>query len=167
MDPLTALADWADFFAAQVASSAALAGLLFVGVSLNLKTILSASFLPLRALLALALLIGILAVSSLMLMPGQTTTMVAAEVLIVGGVMWLGGTYIERRGWRAVREGGSRATYAANALLLQFATLPYLVAATLLFAGNDSGLYWLAAAVILSTIKAVVDAWVLLVEINR
>jgi modulator of FtsH protease len=167
MDSLTALADWAGFFTAQIGSSAALAGLLFVGVSLNLKVILSASFLPLRALLALALLIGILVVSSLMMMPGQTRVAVAVEVLAVGVVAWVGGSLIEIRGWRHAADGGSRTTYVANALLLQFATVPYLVAAALLFAGNDAGLYWLAAAVILSTIKAVADAWVLLVEINR
>jgi modulator of FtsH protease len=167
MEALTALADWADFFAAQVASSAALAGLLFVGISLNLKTILSAPFLPLRALLALALLIGILVVASLMMMPGQTRIAVAVEVLAVGVVAWGGGSFVEVRGWRSIGQGGSWATYSANALLLQLATVPYLVAAALLFAGNDAGLYWLAAAVILSTIKAVVDAWVLLVEINR
>jgi hypothetical protein len=167
MDPLTALADWADFFAAQVGSSAALAGLIFVGVSLNLGKILSAPFLPRRAFLALALLIGIVVVASLMMIPGQTRVVVAVEVFAVGMLAWVGGSFVEIRGWRHAADGGSRTTYVANALLLQFATVPYLVAAVLVFAGDDTGLYWLAAAVILSTIKAVADAWVLLVEINR
>jgi hypothetical protein len=33
--------------------------------------------------------------------------------------------------------------------------------------GMESGFYWIAAGVIVSFIKAVTDAWVLLVEINR
>jgi len=164
---MEALNAWGGFLTAQVGASAALAGLLFVGVSMNLKTILSAPFLPLRAFLALALLIGIVVISSLLLMPGQSSVAVATETLAVGLVMWLGGSFIELRGLRAIGESGSRTTYTANAVLLQFATIPYLVAAALLFAGRDAGLYWLAAGVILSTIKAVVDAWVLLVEINR
>ena len=41
---------WETFFTAQVAASATLVGLLFVGVSLNLKMILSNDGLPDRAL---------------------------------------------------------------------------------------------------------------------
>jgi modulator of FtsH protease len=36
-----------------------------------------------------------------------------------------------------------------------------------LLLGGASGFYWIAAGVIISFIKAVMDAWVLLVEINR
>ena len=161
-----ALSDWQGFFAAQVGASATLAGLLFVGVSLNLAKILSAVFLPLRALLALGLLGAVLVLSSLLLMPGQTLGIVAAEALVVGLATWLGGSLVELRGRRAVADSG-RAVYFANAVLLQLATLPYIVAAALLWAGAPGGLYWLAAAVLLSTVKAVTDAWVLLVEINR
>lgn len=167
MGPLTALADWGGFFAAQVGASAALAGLLFVGISMNLKMILSAVFLPLRALLALALLIGVLLISSFLLMPGQTALSAAIGSLVVGLLVWVGGNYVEARGWSARGESGGRTSYFANAVLLQFATLPYIVAAVMLWTGNESGLYLIAAAVLLSTIKAVVDAWVLLVEINR
>ena len=167
MGALTTLADWETFFAAQVGASAALAGLVFVGVSLNLQKILSAAFLPMRALLALGLLVGVLVIASLFLMPGLTSGAAAAEALVLGGLVWLGGTVIEARGWRYAADGGSRTAYLANALLLQMATIPYLIGAALLFAGYSGGLYWLAAATILSIVKAVVDAWVLLVEINR
>ena len=167
MGALTTLADWETFFAAQVGASAALAGLVFVGVSLNLQKILSAGFLPMRALLALGLLIVVLVIASLLLIPGQTTVVAGVEALVAGGLAWLGGSLIELRGWRHATEGGSRGTYLANALLLQVATIPYLAGAALLLAGHPAGLYWLAAAIILSIVKAVVDAWVLLVEINR
>ncbi len=167
MGSLTALADWAPFFGAQLGASATLAGLLFVGISLNLNKILAGPFLPLRALLALGLLIGILVVASLMLIPGQSRPMLATEVLLVGGFAWLGGSLVEGIGWRRLGPGQSRLIHISNTVLLQAATIPYLVAGAWLLAGNDNGLYWVAAAVILSTIKAVVDAWVLLVEINR
>jgi len=32
---------------------------------------------------------------------------------------------------------------------------------------GDVGLYWIVPAVIFSFLKAIIDAWVLLVEINR
>ena len=44
---------------------------------------------------------------------------------------------------------------------------PARSAASILLAGNPAGLYWLAGGVIISFAKAVLDAWVLLVEINR
>jgi hypothetical protein len=42
-----------------------------------------------------------------------------------------------------------------------------IVGGALLLFGMESGFYWIAAGVIVSFIKAVTDAWVLLVEINR
>jgi len=167
METLTALADWEAFFAAQLGASATLAGLLFVGISLNLAKILSAAFLPMRALLALSLLVAILLIASLMLLPGAARLSAAAGVLLFGGIVWLGGTYVEIYGWRTRAMEQGRVSYVLNAFLLQAATLPYLVGAGLLFSGGEGGLYWVAIGVILSTLKAVVDAWVLLVEINR
>ena len=45
--------------------------------------------------------------------------------------------------------------------------LPYLIAGIILLVGDESGLYWVVPAIIFSLIKAIADAWVLLVEINR
>ena len=49
---------WVNFFFAEVGASAALTGLVFVGVSINLKRILSLPKLPNRALEAPVLLLG-------------------------------------------------------------------------------------------------------------
>ena len=54
-----------------------------------------------------------------------------------------------------------------NIALTACAVAPYFVAGLLLFAGNMDALFWIAGGMIVSTIKAVTDAWVLLVEINR
>jgi hypothetical protein len=50
---------------------------------------------------------------------------------------------------------------------LRSAFSPFIVGGVLLLFGIESGFYWIAAGVIVSFIKAVIDAWVLLVEINR
>lgn len=164
---MTALADWAAFFAAQVGAAAALAGLLFVGISLNLNKILAAPFLPLRGFLALLLLIAILALSSLLLMPGVTQAVAGLGILVVGAVIWLAGSIIEWTGWRHRTPQQHVATFLFNAVLLEAATIPWLVGGILVLYGAAGGYYWLAGGIILAFIKAVGDAWVLLVEINR
>lgn len=167
MEPLTALADWGGFFAAQVGASAALAGLLFVGVSINLGKILAAPFLPLRGFLALLLLIAIMAVSSLLLMPALSQTAAGLGILGIGLLIWGAGGAIEWTGWRHRAPEQHAGTFLANVVLLEAATIPWLVAGILVLYDGAGGLYWLAGGIILAFVKAVVDAWVLLVEINR
>ena len=108
-----------------------------------------------------------LVLSSLLLVPGQTRSGVALEVLVIGLLAWVGGTFVEIYGWRHLAPNQHKATYLSNVVLQQAATIPYLVSAALLFGGSDNALNWLAFAIVLSTVKAVLDAWVLLVEINR
>jgi hypothetical protein len=62
---------WESFFVAQVGASAAVAGRVFVGVSINLDKILKYAGLPGRAMEALVVLILVLVTSSLMLVPGH------------------------------------------------------------------------------------------------
>ncbi|PZR00635.1 MAG: hypothetical protein DI533_08855 [Cereibacter sphaeroides] len=156
--------DWANFFVAQVGASAALLGLLFVGLSLNLDKILSIGSLPDRAAIGMGLLFTILFMGSLMLVPGQSQRLLGAEVLVVGLVLLLCGGRLELRG---LRTGSHRALFMGNAMMFVIAALPYVVGGAFLFIGNSVGFYMIAAAVLLSLMKAVLDAWVLLVEINR
>jgi hypothetical protein len=161
------LTDWAAFFTAEAGAAATLAGLLFVGVSLNLSKILGFPFLLMRAFLALLLLLAILVISSLLLVPGQSYETVGFQILLVGIPIWLGGGVIEIRGWRGLSPTQNRITYISNAILLEAATIPYLIAGAMILGNNIDGLDWLSVAIVLSFVKAVVDSWVLLVEINR
>jgi hypothetical protein len=157
---------WEAFFTAQVAASATLVGLLFVGVSLNLKTILENDGLPDRALAGFYLLLAILVLSSLMLVPGQAPKLFAVEVLVVGVALWLSVTRLAIGSLRrAVTE--NRHYFIWHLLSLQAAILPYFAGGGLLLAGNQSGMYWIVAAIIVSLFVASTEAWVLLVEINR
>jgi hypothetical protein len=67
--------------------SAALAGLIFVGVSINLTRILALPRLPNRAFQALMLLLTVLVVSSLLLVSGQSLPLVSSEVLVTGFII--------------------------------------------------------------------------------
>jgi hypothetical protein len=157
---------WENFFMAEVGASAALVGLIFVGVSINLTRIISLPGLPNRALLALVLLLTILVVCSLLLVPGQTLTFVGIEVLVVGLVVWTIATTLDVTILRK-KEPDYRLPYMLNMALTQFAVLPYVIAGIVVLTRGADGLYWIVPAIVVSFIKVALDAWVLLVEINR
>jgi hypothetical protein len=97
------------------------------------------------------------------LIPRQSGRDLGAELLVIGGAWWVAVSAIvwSGRGRRPWREYGPRT------LLSQAATLPTVVAAILLLAANGQGLYWQAAGSVLCLLAGILDAWVLLVEINR
>jgi hypothetical protein len=155
---------WTNFFIAQCSASAALLGLLFVSVSLNLNKILAFRVLANRALIAMLLLLAILIVASLMLIPGQSLAANALEVLCVAISVSAAGTIA---GIGGIRDTAPDFKRYARFVLLEVSMLPYLVAGIMLLAERTAAFYWLAAAMILSFITSAIDAWVLLVEINR
>ena len=157
---------WENFFIAEVGASAALLGLIFVGVSINLTRIISIPGLPNRALLALIILLAILVVSSLLLVPRQIVMLVGIEVLVAGLIIWSIATMLDVTILQK-KEPQYRLPYVLNMALTQFAVLPYVVAGIIVLTRGAGGLYWLVPAIVISFIKAILDAWVLLVEINR
>jgi hypothetical protein len=74
-------AEWESLFLAEAGASAALAGLLFVALSINLERILKGAGLPGRAGEAIVLLLTVLVVSTWVLVPGQSPTVLGAELL--------------------------------------------------------------------------------------
>jgi modulator of FtsH protease len=158
---------WENFFLGQVGASAALGGLLFVAVSLNLARILALPRLADRALLALSLILAILIISSAMLIPDQSASILGVEVLLVGVLV----TGLGIKGALAPFDqsrGGNRTKGLINVVLFGFAVLPYVIGGLVLLGGGlRAGLYWVAVSIVFSFIKAVLEAWVLLIEINR
>ena len=164
MDP--SAADWQGLFLAGAGASAALAGLLFVAISINLDRILKGTGLPGRAGEAMVLLVAVLVVSMLGLVPGQSPTLLGAELLGAGLVAW---SILARIHLGAVRSrvGPYPAALAGRIVLAQLAILPLLAAGVSLLVGAGGGRYWLAPGVVLCLVVAVLGAWVLLIEILR
>jgi len=75
------MSGWDNFFIAQVGASAAFAGLVFVGVSINLTKIVAVPRQVGFALEALVVLLDVLITSSLLLVPGQPPAYLAAVSL--------------------------------------------------------------------------------------
>jgi hypothetical protein len=161
-----ATADWEGLFLAEAGASAALAGLLFVAVSINLTKILEVPGRPGRAGEAIVLLVSVLVVCTLGLVPGQSPTLLGAELLAAGLVAWLIVVVIHVRAVRG-RVGPSSGVLAGRVVLAQVAVLPLLAAGVSLLLGAGGGLYWLVPGVVLCLVVAVLDAWVLLIEILR
>jgi hypothetical protein len=159
-------ADWGDFFLAEAGASAALAGLLFVAISINLDRILKGRGLPGRAAEAIVVLVAVLVVSTLVLVPGQSRTALGTELLVAALLAWLILVVIHLRAVRD-RVGPSPGALAGRIVLAQVAPLSFLVAAVSLLLRAGGGLYWLVPGVVVCLVVAVADAWVLLVEILR
>jgi len=156
---------WANFFICIAAAAATLTGLIFVGVSISLNRILSIPKLPSRALSALVLLINIVIVSALCLVP-QDFLWAGIEIMISAAATWAVTLWLDVDVLK-----GTGAAYKFHALrnifFTQLSVLPYIVAAIFIMQGSFWGYYWIVPAVMFSIIKAVLDAWVLLIEIHR
>ncbi len=163
--------EWHDFFSTSAEAAAALAGLLFVGLSINLEMIMANPRYGLtgRTLEVLVMLVAVLIMSSLLLIPGQGTVVVGLEVLVVGIANWAGIVTIQSLQLRNlhVLEANLRPYFVGRVVMGQVATLPFVAAGIAVLSWGVSGLYVLAAAVLLTILVAGANAWILLVEINR
>jgi hypothetical protein len=157
---------WASLFVTEAGVAAVLAGLLVVAVSINLTKILQHPGLPGRAAEAIGLLTGVLVACTLGLVPGQPRALLGAELLAAGLGAWLVQAGIHLRAVRH-RAAPSPAALGGRIGLAQAAVLPLPAGGLSLLLGAGGGLYWLVPAIILGVVVAVLDAWVLLIEILR
>ncbi|MFN8243084.1 MAG: hypothetical protein U0X40_03425 [Ferruginibacter sp.] len=160
------MSEWSNLFVATAGAAAALTGLIFVGVSINLTKILSARNLPTRALLSLTLLFTILVLSIIFLIPGQDPRHLGTEIILVGILVWLAVSIMDFAVLRSIDKAYKR-QQVFSTLLDQVAILPYVIGGILVVTTGVSGVYWITIAFIFSFLKALIDAWVLLVEIHR
>lgn len=77
---------WHDFFLATAGAAAALAGLPFVAISINLERILAYPWLPGRAGETILLLMCALLTGAFALVPAQRTEVLGAELLMAAAV---------------------------------------------------------------------------------
>jgi modulator of FtsH protease len=157
---------WDNYFMAQVGASASLAGLVFVGISLNLTKIMSSGHLPNRAQEALLALLLNLLVSSLFLIPAQTAPSLGVEILVVGLLAWWCAILLHVDSLRRMDTAFRRRAMTA-AVLGQLLFISVWVAGAVLLLAGPVGVYWLVPGLLLSYLVALANAWVLTVEINR
>ena len=158
-------ATWTNFLSAEAGASAALAGLIFVAVSINIKKIIEYKGVPGRAAEALSLLIGVLLISTFGLAPNQSGKWLGSEILAIGGFLWLMTVVLQAGQLRGRRRGWW--WLASRCLMCQCATVPFCIAGILLIRGDPDGMYWLIPGCVFSFLASTISAWVLLIEILR
>lgn len=126
-------AGWETFFAAIVGATAALTGLLFVAVSINLDRILEGpNFLTRRAAETLGTLVFVLAVSALVLVP-QATRALGIEILFVVVPFFVLTVHSQVQHFKA-RTDDPLVWYVGRAVTTAVSTLPGLLAGISLLA---------------------------------
>ena len=174
---------WDNFAVISGSAAGALTGLLFVAVSLNRDRIVGHEALHGEAGQTLVLFLLALLLSLVLVIPGTSVrtlgVVLVAIALVAGTILSLigrpGRDSIGRRDPSRSRDGrgpgmGRAEPTGAEDRLARlvdavspnlFTVLLITVAGCLQLAG-DNGLYWLAAAIVLSLISGVVNAWLFL-----
>lgn len=162
---------WENFALAHVGASAALLGLVFVGVSINLRDIIGSGVLVHRAAEAVVLLGSVLAVSTVVLIPGQRRGALSAELIVLGIAVFVI-VLFQQRG--AVvqqvdpgRPGPPRGSLASRRVLGLGSAAVIAFTGISLTAEVGGGLYWWPVAVLAAYLGALLNAWILLIEILR
>jgi hypothetical protein len=163
---------WHDFFVAQVGATAALTGLVFVALSVNVAQIIKYPWLPPRAAQTVIVLMGATVESGLLLLPLPSQRWTAALLGVVALIVYVSALQLAisaARQWRRSPHenvGTSLIQFVSN-LATQITTLPCLIGAIVGYAGGPGFEYWTAAGIMLSLVFGLYNSWVLLVEILR
>jgi hypothetical protein len=161
-------AHWSAFGTTVATACAALAGFLFIAVSINLREILAEenSNLPGRAALTLILFGTPLVSSLLLIVPGQTRLALGLELLLAG--LLIGTVQIVLD----LRAGSSEEDTLLRRMLGRIgpaatSSACLLIAGATLLAQAGGGLYWLVPSALVAIVFGLLNVWVLLVEILR
>jgi hypothetical protein len=161
------VADWSNFFLGELGAAAALAGLLFVAVSVNQARILALGRMADRGLEALGMLLVVVIVASLPLIPRQPPRVLGGEILGLGIATLAGMLPLQRAYIRYTDPPHRRRSYQM-AVINRVAILVIAVGgAVLLWRGDLEGLYLLPIGILMTFAAVGASAWVLLIEINR
>jgi len=158
---------WSNFFLGELGAAAALAGLLFVSVSVNQARILALGRTADRGLEALAMLFLVLVVTSLPLIPGQPPRLLGGEILAVAAATLTALVPLQINYLRGLDDVVRRRTMLqvwANRLAVGVIAL---AGAVLIWRGDGVGIYVLPPGILLTFVAVAASAWVLLIEINR
>jgi hypothetical protein len=161
---------WHEFFIGSAGGVAALSGLIFVAVSVNLREIFAAEkeeggrFLTGRAIEALVALLLVLGICIVGLTPEIELWVLGGFVLVAaaGSAVSPVRMLVAEHAANSHQKGGP----ARLAMAIVF-FLVLLISGVSIIVQAGGGLYWLPAAFVIAITVAAINAWVLLVEVLR
>jgi hypothetical protein len=160
------IAAWEGFAVALAGAAAVLSGLLFVAITLNIDRILRIRTLPGRAGESVILFLGALVECAYLLIPSQSDTALAIELIATGAVTAAILLAIVVPATRAATQI-PRSWHITRYLLVLGSTVPVILAGIAVLGGLPGDLNWLAFAVLFALCAATSNAWVLLIEVVR
>ncbi|MGR0321215.1 hypothetical protein [Agromyces sp. ZXT2-3] len=169
------LEPWTDFNVAMVGATAALAGLLIVAMSVNIREIMSSRALPARAGASVATLVLALVACAVGLVPGQSAIAYGIELLVATVVA--AGFQVAAVRAILVEGYGSPVARTLRGVVGMLPVAAFALGAVLVLVGAGStdadastiavGLAVVAFGALLAIVVAIVMAWVVLVEVLR
>lgn len=159
------LAQWTDFNVAMLGATAALAGLVIVAASVNIREIITSGTLTPRLAAGISALVLALIVSGMALIPEIDPMWLGGLIIFataVAGAFQLNATRVIARD--TATEDRARVAKGVAGFLPIAA---YLAAGVLLSAGQPSGLILAAAGALLAIVSAILISWIVLVEVLR
>ena len=160
------LSEWQGIFSVLAESAATLTGLVFVAVSINLARILSSPGLPGRAAESLAQFLQVFFICAAGMIPQQPAEVLAGEIIGIGLLCW-GLQSVSQVLYARSKSGHPKWWLVTRVVTTQLGSVPLFVGAVYLLSGSSAGLYWLTVGFFFSFLAGVVNAWILLIEINR
>lgn len=161
---MTDVEGWSDFAVAAAGAAAALAGLLFVALSINISAVLGSPRTTARAGSALVLLASPVFLALTLLVPWGSTTTLGIVLVVLAAL--IGGSLAVMLP-RPIPEVPVAAWMFTTLLPPLVLTVGGLLAGVGLLVTGPGGLIWLAPAIGFALFGGLVAAWVLLVEILR
>ncbi|MGI8549607.1 MAG: hypothetical protein ACR2PL_02255 [Dehalococcoidia bacterium] len=155
---------WQALFSTVAGSSAAMLGLLFVALSLNLRQIMPDPSHAARAREALGGLLVLLVLAVLVLIPGQDPRLLGSELLGLGIVLVALSIRLQGRTLQRLKHG-QHGLWAARILPFNLATLAVPIAGGSLLAERFGGLYWLVPTLLIYLLRSVLNTWTLMVQV--
>jgi hypothetical protein len=159
------LAEWETFAVITGGAAAALAGLLFVAVSIRVDVIARSQELRNRAAQTLSLFFTVVVIAALIAIPGQGYRTLGSELLALAVITGVGLYMLDRRA-NAERSNQPIALILDAVSPNLLTSLLLLAAGIVLALGVHAGLYVLAAPVLTALAGGVIGAWLFLTKVT-